>query len=71
MHTYAVAENASSTEIRRLALEEHIVAPKRHEPHRLRLIEKTFNDEGIQVVWQNESIEDVKKRMASPDSPPE
>ena len=31
---------------------------------RLLLIEKMFNDSGIQVVWHNESTENLKVRMA-------
>lgn len=31
---------------------------------RLAMIESMFNDEGIQVVWQNETIEEMKKRAA-------
>ena len=30
---------------------------------RLKLIEAMFNEEGIQVVWHDETMEDVKKRM--------
>jgi hypothetical protein len=33
------------------------------ESHRLAMIESMFNDEGIQVVWQNETIDEVKQRM--------
>jgi len=32
---------------------------------RLNAIETLFNDEGIQVVWQNEGVKHLKKRMTS------
>ncbi len=33
------------------------------DPERLKLIESIFESEWIQVVWENESIEKVRKRM--------
>jgi len=35
------------------------------DPKRLALIESLFNEEGIQVVWHNESVEQSKKRLSS------
>lgn len=40
-----------------------IIFPKRpRTPGRLEYIEKLFDEEGIPVVWQDESIEELKKR---------
>ena len=40
-----------------------IIFPERPKtPKRLKLIESLFNKEGITVVWQDESIQDLKKR---------
>ena len=42
-----------------------IIFPKLpHESKRLELIESMFNDNGIQVVWHDESLEHLKKRMS-------
>ena len=43
-----------------------IIFPTRpSEENRLEEIEKIFNDWGIQVVWQDESMGELKKRMES------
>jgi len=43
-----------------------IIFPTRpRDPRRTDLIEKLFNDEGIQVVWHDESIDALKNRKAS------
>ena len=40
-----------------------VVFPKRPSDHdRLKLIEEMFEEEGIPVVWEDESIEERKKR---------
>ena len=39
-----------------------IFPSKPHDEERMKLIEDMFNDEGIAVVWHDESIEEVKKR---------
>ena len=41
-----------------------IIFPKKpFDNERLEEIEKIFNDSGIQVVWHDESIDELKKRM--------
>lgn len=43
-----------------------IIFPRRpSNPKRLKEIETIFNDSGIQVVWHDESIDELKKRMKS------
>lgn len=37
--------------------------------NRLKLIESMFENEGIQVVWHNESIDEIRERMKKPKSP--
>jgi len=40
-----------------------VIFPKRpKKPDRMNLIEQLFNERGIQVVWENESIEEPKAR---------
>ncbi|MBN1273446.1 MAG: hypothetical protein JXB26_14355 [Candidatus Aminicenantes bacterium] len=40
-----------------------VIFPKHpSDPKRLERIEEIFNDRGIQVVWHDESVEDLKKR---------
>jgi len=41
-----------------------IIFPTRpSDPERLKVIEKIFNDWGIQVVWHDEMIDELKERM--------
>jgi hypothetical protein len=43
-----------------------VIFPKRpKEPTRLRLIEQLFNDKGISVVWEDETIDERKARALS------
>lgn len=43
--------------------EKGIIFPRRPtDPNRLSLIEQLFEEEGISVVWQDESVEECKAR---------
>lgn len=43
-----------------------VIFPKRpKDPRRLRLIEQLFNDKGISVVWDDETIDEAKARALS------
>ena len=43
-----------------------VIFPKLpRDPARLELIESLFNEEGIQVVWHDETVEHLRQRMAS------
>lgn len=43
-----------------------IIFPKRPiDPERLKAIEQIFNDWGIQIVWHDETIDELKGRMES------
>ena len=44
-----------------------IIFPKRPlDPNRLNAIEQIFSDWGIQVVWHDESLDELKERMKKP-----
>jgi hypothetical protein len=52
------------TDSREVSVSPGIIFPNiPKDPERLKLIESLFDHECVQVVWENESIDEVKKRM--------
>jgi len=58
------------TDSEKISVSPGLIFPKiPKDPERLKLVESLFDQECIQVVWENESIDEVKKRlMGKPES---